>query len=182
MELLVQLTWRVEASPHESDHVQYQCEAALKSTQISYKNAVLHHPEYDILRPIIRIALPSMAIPKHDRPERDEHIIVLTMSMLRNLVEIGARNFEATGIDREKNEHSRSETVSSLEKSDVFNLIVALAAGTTDEYEKIDCLLLEIIYHLLKGVNVNDILAGTAEIRAVRSITSTLTFRNRSMI
>lgn len=168
MELLVQLTWQIEPDPHNQDKNQCAYETPLKSAQIGYKNAILHHPEYNILRPIVRIALPSMAIPRRDRPERDDHIISLVMSLLRNLVEISARNAQAAGMDRDKNEYSRSEAILSFEKSDVFNLLAALAAGTTDEYEKIDCLLLEILYHLLKGVNVEDVLATAIEVRSVQ--------------
>ena len=168
MELLVQLTWQIELDPHKSDKIQCQYETPIKSAQISYKNAILHHPEHNILRPIIRVALPSMAIPRRDRPERDDHIIILVISLLRNLVEISARNAQATGMDQDKNEMSRSETILSFERSDVFNLLAALAAGTADEYEKIDCLLLEILYHLLKGVAVEDVLATAAEVRSVR--------------
>jgi replication fork protection complex subunit Tof1/Swi1 len=70
-------------------------------------------------------------------------------------------------MDRQKNENSRSETILAFERSDVFNLLAALAAGTTDEYEKIDCLLLEVLYHLLKGVNVEDLFSTPAEVRSV---------------
>jgi replication fork protection complex subunit Tof1/Swi1 len=167
VELLVQLTWQIEPDPHSTDEIQCNYEIPLKSAQIGYKNAILHHPEHNILRPLIRVALPSMAIPRRDRPERDDHIISLVISLLRNLVEISARNAQAAGVDHEKNEYSRSETIQSFERSDVFSLIAALAAGATDEYEKVDCLLLEILYHLLKGVNVEDALSTAIEARSV---------------
>jgi replication fork protection complex subunit Tof1/Swi1 len=168
VELLVQLTWQIELDPHQSDEIQYQYETPIKFAQISYKNAILHHPEYNILRPVIRIALPSMAIPRRERPEREDHIISLVISLLRNLVEISARNAQAAGMDRDKNESSRSEAILSFERSDIFNLVAALAAGTADEYEKIDCLILEVLYHLLKGVAVEDVLATAREIRSVQ--------------
>ena len=167
MELLVQLTWQIELDPHRTDPVQYNYEAALKFAQIGYKTAILHHPEHNILRPIIRIALPSLAIPRRDRPERDDHIISLVICFLRNAVEISARSAVSAGMDQQKNENSRSETILAFERSDVFNLIAALAAGTTEEYEKIDCLLLETLYHLVKGVRVEDLFATAAEIRSV---------------
>jgi replication fork protection complex subunit Tof1/Swi1 len=168
VELLVQLTWQIELDPNNQDQTQCTYETPLKFAQIGYKNAILHHPEHNILRPIIRIALPSMAIPRRDRPERDDHIIGLVISLLRNLIEISARNAQAAGMDRDKNEYSRSEMILSFERSDVFNLLAALATGTADEYEKIDCLLLEVFYHLLKGVNVEDVLATVNEVRFVR--------------
>jgi len=168
VELLVQLTWQIEVDPSRAeDPVQISYEAPLKAAQIGYKNAILHHPEHNVLRPIIRIALPSMAIPRRDRPERDDHIISLAICLLRNLVEISARSAQAAGMDRDKNESSRSETIMSFERSDVFNLLAALAAGTTDEFEKIDCLLLEVLYHLLKGVNPEDVFISAVESRSV---------------
>ena len=108
-----------------------------------------------------------MAIPRRDRPERDDHIVSLAICLLRNLVEISGRSTQAAGIDRDKNEFSRSETIMSFEKSDVFNLLAALGAGSTDEFEKIDCLLLEVLYHLLKGVNVEDVFLNAVEARSV---------------
>lgn len=108
-----------------------------------------------------------MAIPRRDRPERDDHIINLVICLLRNIVEISARSAGSAGMDQQKNENSRSETILAFERSDIFNLIAALAAGTSEEYEKIDCLLLETLYHLVKGVRVEDLLASTAEIRSV---------------
>jgi replication fork protection complex subunit Tof1/Swi1 len=168
VELLVQLTWQIEHDPSRAeDALQISYEAPLKAAQIGYKNAILHHPEFNILRPIIRIALPSMAIPRRDRPERDDHIISLSICLLRNLVEISARNSQAAGIDRDKNEFSRSEMILSFERSDVFNLLAALAAGATDEFEKIDCLLLEVLFHLLKGVNPEEACITAVESRSV---------------
>jgi replication fork protection complex subunit Tof1/Swi1 len=168
VELLVQLTWQIELDPlRTSDPVQYTYETPLKFAQIGYKNAILHHSEHNILRPVIRVALPSLAIPRRERPERDDHIINLMMCFLRNLAEISARTTESSGMDRQKNENSRSETILSFERSDVFNLLAALGAGTADDYEKIDCLILEVLYHLLKGVNVEDLFSTPAEVRSV---------------
>jgi replication fork protection complex subunit Tof1/Swi1 len=158
VELLVQLTWPVEKDP-ERERSQISYEAALKYAQIINKNSILFHPQYDILRPIIRIALPSMAIPRKERPDRDDHIISLVISLLRNLAEISARGLMAAGVEQDTVEHSREDTILSFEKSDVLALLSALASGATDEYEKVDCLILEILYHLLKGVSPNDIFA-----------------------
>ena len=167
VELLVQLTWQIEPDPYLTDRIQSTYETPLKFAQIGYKNAIFHHPEHNILRPIIRVALPSMAIPRRNRPDRDDHIITLVTSLLRNLVEISGRNVQAAGVDQQKNEYSQSETILSFERSDLFNVIAALAAGAMDEYEKIDCLTLEILYHLLKGVNVEDVLTITSGVRYV---------------
>jgi replication fork protection complex subunit Tof1/Swi1 len=111
-----------------------------------------------------------MAIPRRDRPERDDHIISLAMCLLRNVVEISARSSQSAGMDQQKNENSRSEMILAFERSDIFNLIAALAAGTAEEYEKIDCLLLEILYHLVKGVPVEDLFTTSAETRSVYHI------------
>ena len=159
VELLVQLTWKIEHDPNQADQTQVQYEAPCEAAQIQYKNAILHNSKHNILRPIIRIALPSMAIPRRDRPERDDNIIILAISLLRNLVEISGKAAAATGADRERDVHSRSQMILSFEKSDVFNLLAALAAGTTDEFEKADCVLIELLYHLLKGVNAEDVIS-----------------------
>ena len=165
------MTWQVELDPRVAeDPLQLAYETPIKYAQIEYKNAILHHPEFNnssILHPIVRVALPSIAIPRRDRPERDDHIIVLAMSLFRNLAEISSRNARATGMDKEKDEYSRSEAILAFESSDVFALLSALASGAADEYEKVDCILLEILYHLLKGVRVEDVLASPAESRSV---------------
>lgn len=182
MELLVQLTWQIELDPNRATATQYQYEAPLKFAQIGYKNAILHNPDFDILRPIVRVALPSMAISRRDRPERDDHIISLLISLLRNLVEISGRSTESAGMDRYKNENARSEAILSFERSDIFNLIAALAAGVADEYEKIDCLLLEVLYHLVKGVQIEELFATQAEMRSVCSVLGRTHLRNLWMI
>jgi replication fork protection complex subunit Tof1/Swi1 len=176
VEILVQLTWQIElAPPYQEDTIQCSYEASLKAAHLAYKNAILHHSEHNILRPIIRIALPSMAIPRRDRPERDEHIISLLISLLRNLLEISGRNSQG---DMDYNtQYSRSEAILSFEKSDVFSLLAALAAGATDEYEKVDCLLLEVLYHLLKGVGADHVLATAIEVRTVILYSDNLTVR-----
>jgi len=165
----VQLTWQVELDPRAAeDPVQLSYETPIKFAQIGYKNAILHHPlEFNILQPIVRIALPSMAIPRRDRPERDDHIITLVISLFRNLAEISARNAAAAGMDTERNEYSRSEAILAFDRSDIFPLLSALAAGATDEYEKVDCLVLEILYHLFRGIRVEDVLSTAGEIRSV---------------
>jgi replication fork protection complex subunit Tof1/Swi1 len=177
----VQLTWQIEVEPRVADDpVQLSYETPIKFAQIEYKNAVLHHPEANILRPIVRIALPSMAIQRRDRPERDDHIITLVISLFRNLVEISGRSTAAAGMDKDKDEYSRSEAILAFERSDIFPLLSALAAGAIDEYEKVDCLVLEILYHLVKGVNVEGTLATTAVLRSVHlSAYQSLTYRNR---
>jgi replication fork protection complex subunit Tof1/Swi1 len=109
-----------------------------------------------------------MAIPRRERPERDEHIIALVISLLRNLVEISGRSTEASGMDNFKNEYSRSETILAFQRSDIFGLLSALAAGSADEYERVDCLLLEILYHLVKGVNGDELFSTALEARSVR--------------
>src|SRR5579862_7842983 len=50
VELLVQLTWHIEIDPYRADHAQHAYEPPLKFAQIGYKNAILHHPKYDVLR------------------------------------------------------------------------------------------------------------------------------------
>ena len=103
-----------------------------------------------------------MAIPKRARPERDDNIILLVVALLRNLAEISSRVTESAGMDRLKNEHSRSETILAFEKNDVFTLLIALGAGTKDEYESTDCLLLEVLYHLFKGIRIDDLFVTTS--------------------
>jgi replication fork protection complex subunit Tof1/Swi1 len=165
------------------DPVQLSYETPIKFAQIEYKNAILHHPEANILRPVVRIALPSMAIQRRDRPERDDHIITLAISLFRNLAEISGRSTTAAGMDKDKNEYPRSDAILAFERSDIFPLLSALAAGAIDEYEKVDCLVVEILYHLVKGVNVEDTLATTAELRSVyASPCQHLTHRNHRAI
>jgi replication fork protection complex subunit TIMELESS/Tof1/Swi1 len=157
----------VELDPNKADDLQYAYETPLKFAHISYKNAILHNPRHNILRPVVRIALPSVAIPRRERPEKDDNIITLLISLLRNLVEISARSTESSGMDCLKNENSRSEAILAFERSDVFPLLTALSAGAAEDYEKFDCILLEVLYHLVKGVDPQDLFATASPEKSV---------------
>ena len=53
----------------------------------------------------------------------------------------------------DENEISRSATIEAFHSQDVFNVLLTVGSGMGDEFQEQDVVLLEILFHLLKGVD-----------------------------
>ena len=130
----------------------YQHMPYLQLAQIGYKRDILEHWSTAILRTSIRIGLPSIALPISERTQRDEGIIKLLLYFLRNVVMISAP--PNLPVEWNENEVSRSATVDAFQAQDVFALLLTIASNIGEDFNTQDVVLLEILFHLLKGVNV----------------------------
>lgn len=124
----------------------------LQLAQVGYKRGVLHYEHAKILRTAVRIGLPSMAQPRRERTRRDEGIIKLVLYLFRNMTMITQPQHLPSQGD--ENEISRSSTIEVFNDQDVFNLLLTIGSGANDEFQEQDVILLEIMFHLLKGVDV----------------------------
>lgn len=105
-----------------------------------------------MLRTAIRVGLPSIALPIAERSQRDEGIIKLMLYFLRNIVMISAPlNLP---VEWNENEVSRSATVNAFQTQDVFALLLTIASNIGEDFNTQDVVILETLFHLLKGVNV----------------------------
>ncbi|KAJ5708085.1 hypothetical protein N7488_007886 [Penicillium malachiteum] len=151
LELLVPLTWPVEfhsqMTVNHHRHTPY-----IQQAQVQYKRGALKHGNSDLLRAIIRIALPSMAMPRSERESRDEGILKLMLYFMRNIAIISPN--ARLAADGEEEETSRSATIDAFQAQDAFALILTMCSNVGDDFNLQDVVLLEILFHLVKGVNV----------------------------
>ena len=166
MELLVPLTWPAEyhsqMTANHHRHTPY-----LQQIQVQYKRSILKYGGANLLRAAIRIALPSMAIPRSERESRDEGILKLMLYLLRNVAIITTNDRLAAEGDEE--ETSRSATINAFQDQDAFALILTMCSNVADDFNQQDVVLLEIIFHLVKGVNVDKLFLNDTERKAKRS-------------
>ncbi|KAJ5366779.1 Timeless protein [Penicillium brevicompactum] len=154
LELLVPLTWPLEIhsqmTVNHHRHTPYLLQA-----QVQYKRGILKAGGANLLRSAVRIALPSMAIPRSERESRDEGILKLMLYFLRN-VAIISPNVRLAG-EGDEEETSRSATINAFQQQDAFALILTMCSNVGDDFNLQDIVLLEILFHLVKGVDVKKI-------------------------
>lgn len=92
-----------------------------------------------------------MAIPKGDRSERDESIIRLELFLLRNVVMI--EQPKDLPADEDEVEVSRSATIDAFKAQDVFQVLLTVASSMGEDFVAQDVQVLEILFHLLKGID-----------------------------
>ena len=149
MELLGHLSWPVEfddasITVNHHRHLPY-----LRQAQVQYKRAILHHWAKP-LRAAVRVALPSIAMSRKERTPRDEGILKLVLFFLRNVAMITVPSDVPSDVD--DSEVSRSTTIEAFESQDVFQLLLTLSAGMGAEFSLQDVTLIEVLFHLLKGI------------------------------
>ncbi|KAF3938364.1 hypothetical protein ABW19_dt0205474 [Dactylella cylindrospora] len=154
VELLVPLTWPLEKSDFQMTVNHHRHIAILKRSQVSYKQVILTHPSKSILKACCVNALPPMEIPLAERTNRDEGIIRLILYLVRNLLQIDSTEGDS---DDTREDISRSTTIDSFAAQGVFNLLIAIISGVPELFEQQDVVILDVLFHLLSGVDVNQI-------------------------
>lgn len=120
-----------------------------------------------MLRTIIRIGLPSMAIPRQERTTRDEGILKIMLYLVRNVAIISPdTRLVAEG---EEEATSRSATVNAFQDQDAFALLLTMCSNVGDDFNLQDVVLLEILFHLVKGVDVEKLFMNDAQRTAKRT-------------
>ena len=124
----------------------------LQQSQVVYKAGVLSWDTCSILRQSIRIGLPSIALPRDERSPRDEGIIKLLLYFLRNITVIRqVPNLPSQGLEMEV---SRSATIEAFRDQDAFALLLTICSNMGDEFNLQDMIVLDILFNLIKGVDV----------------------------
>ncbi|KAJ5090461.1 Timeless protein [Penicillium argentinense] len=166
LELLVPLTWPIEfhsqMTVNHHRHTPY-----LQQTQVQYKRGVLKQGGSNLLRAVIRIALPSMAVPRSEREGRDEGILKLMLYFLRNIAIISTN--ARLAAEGEEEETSRSATINAFQEQDAFALILTMCSNVGDDFNMQDVVLLEILFHLVKGVNAEKLFMDDDQRKAKRT-------------
>ena len=151
LELLVPLTWPVERGDSQMTINHHRHVPYLQLAQLEYKRAVLHH-DASILRTAVRTGLPSMALDATERGTRDDGIIKLLLYFFRNVAMIAAPS--NVPVEGNANEVSRSATIEAFHHQEVLALLLTIASNIDDEFKTQDTVILEVLFHLLKGVDV----------------------------
>lgn len=152
VEIMVPLTWPVEIhsqmTVNHHRHTPY-----LQQSQVNYKRGILDkNAGLETLRAVIQIGLPSLALSRSDRTNRDEGILKLMLYLFRNVAMISPpRGLVAEGDEEET---SRSVTINSFQDQDVFALLLTISSNMGDDFSFQDVILVEILFHLVKGVDV----------------------------
>lgn len=92
-----------------------------------------------------------MAEERSERTSRDEGIIRIVLYFLRNIALVS----QPPNLPQEDDEAeiTRSVTVDAFYYQDVFNFLLTLSSGMGDEFTQQDVMVLETLFHLLKGVD-----------------------------
>jgi replication fork protection complex subunit Tof1/Swi1 len=164
VELLVPLTWPIEKGDMQTTVNHHRHIPYLQLAQISYKREILEHVSSSILRTAIRIGLPSIALPIAERTSRDEGIIKLILYFFRNIALISAsRNLP---VEWNECEVSRSATIEAFHQQDVLALLLTIASNMGEDFNTQDVVVLEILFHLLKGVDIEKLFMEESQIEA----------------
>lgn len=124
----------------------------VQQAQVVYKAGILGWDTCSILRQIVRISLPSIAMTRDDRTNRDEGIMKLVLYFLRNITVISQiPNLPSQSLD---NEVSRSTTIQAFRQQDVFALLLTMCSNMGEDFNLQDVIILEILFNLVKGVEV----------------------------
>ncbi|KAI9886911.1 MAG: Topoisomerase 1-associated factor 1 [Watsoniomyces obsoletus] len=151
LELLVPLTWPLDKSDDQMTVNHHRHMPYLQDAQIWYKQEILQHEQAKILRTVIRIGLPSMAVPLSERSNRDHGIIKLILYFIRNLAIISLPpNLQGT---EDESQVSRAATIEAFHYQDIFHLLLTIGSGIKEDFDQEDMVVLEILYHILKGVD-----------------------------
>ena len=153
VDLLTQLTWPVDKKEEFTDLNHFVHKPYLYNAQASYKQAIIQHERAQILRAVLRVALPSMAQPRTERSPVEENIIKVVLYFMRNVAMITEPN--TAHLDDGDTEISRAATIDAFHHQEIFDLILTLGSSIADDFVEHDVEIMDILFHLLKGIDVD---------------------------
>ncbi|KAL2760710.1 hypothetical protein ACRALDRAFT_1078682 [Sodiomyces alcalophilus JCM 7366] len=152
LEVMVPLTWPLDRDPEKMTVNHHRHIPVLELAQVAYKRAIINFDGARILHTAVRAALPAMAVPIGDRTQRDQGIIKLMLFFLRNIAMIEP----PTNIkyDGDESQICRSAVIDAFSYQDIFMVLLTLASNMGDDFRTEDVTVMEIIYHLVKRVDI----------------------------
>ncbi|KAL8663373.1 MAG: hypothetical protein Q9202_003892 [Teloschistes flavicans] len=163
LELLVPLTWPIDKDDDQMTVNHHRHIPYIQLAQTSYKRAILESQSKTTLRTIVRIALPSIAIPMRDRTSRDEGIIRFVLYLFRNLSIITAFG------EGKESPTSRSSTIEAFHDQDVLALVLTICSNMGEDFNTQDMVITEFLFHLLKGVSVEKLFMDDSQLKKTGS-------------
>ncbi|KAI1003720.1 Topoisomerase 1-associated factor 1 [Podosphaera aphanis] len=151
LELMVPLTWPLNKDPLQMTENHYQHIPYLQIAQLAYKRSIINFERSLILESAVRCALPSIDTPSSERTSREAGIIKLVLYFIRNIAMIEPHTNSRQ--DEDEIEISRSSTIDSFDRGGIFHLLLTISS-LIEDFKIQDVIILEILFHLIKGVDV----------------------------
>lgn len=161
VELLVHLTFPMEADVQTMTVNHHRHIPFLQKAQLGYKRSIIGYDKAKILHTAVRCALPSMAETIGDRSSRDEGIIRIVLYFIRNVIMITPP--PSTRDNGDESEVSRSATIGAFQYQDIFPLLLTLSSTMGEDFNTQDVVILEILFHLIKGVDIEKLFMDEAK-------------------
>ncbi|KXS15619.1 timeless-domain-containing protein [Gonapodya prolifera JEL478] len=158
VELLVPMTWPIDL---ESDDIPGQHDVLL-----SYKEAFCREGP---LRAVFKVLVKTLAVPPRTRIDRDHSLIRMCLTLFLNLLLI---KDPAPAPSASAEEYIRStlqeELVCRLKEDKILDFMVTLASSADErEYEDWNMMVAEIIYNILLGWGVSEVLDASSRTRRI---------------
>ncbi|KAH6611202.1 hypothetical protein Trco_001222 [Trichoderma cornu-damae] len=166
-EIMVPLTWPMERDKERMTVNHHRHMPVLELAQVQYKRAIINFDEARILHAAVRTALPSLALPAGDRAARDQGMIKLVLFFLRNVAMIAPPpNVQYEG---DETQISRSATIDAFSYQDIFLFLLTLASNMGDDFRTEDTTVMEIIYHLIKRVDIEKLFMTEQQVHKAKA-------------
>ncbi|KAI5200618.1 timeless-domain-containing protein [Aureobasidium subglaciale] len=167
LDLLNTLTWPIERKEETMTINTHRHLPYIKLAQVEYKRAILHWESAHILRTAISVAIPAITQSRTERNPRDDSIIGVVLYFLRNIAIIAQPVDVPSQSD--DNDINRLDTIHAFHQQNVLQLLLTIASSVTDEYPMHDIVLLEILFHLLKGIDPKDLFKNEKQLQDSRN-------------
>lgn len=166
-EILAPLTWPIEKNKETMTNNHHRHVPVLELAQLRYKRDIINFDNAQLLHTAVRAVLPSMAIPIGDRTQRDSGIIKLVLYFLRNIAIIAPP--PGLKFDGDESQISRSATIDAFSYQDIFLTLLTLASNMGEDFKTEDMIVMEIIFHLIKRVDVKKLFLDEQELRKAKN-------------
>ncbi|KAI8964901.1 timeless-domain-containing protein [Daldinia sp. FL1419] len=166
-EIMVPLTWPLERDLDQMTVNHHRHLPVLQIAQVGYKRAIINFDAAQILHTAVRVALPSMALSRSDRSGRDEGIIKLILLFLRNIAMISP----PPGIkyDGDESQISRSALIDAFSYQDILLTLLTIASNMGEDFNQEGIIVMEIIFHLVKRVDVSKLFMDEKQLSKTQS-------------
>ncbi|KAI0118533.1 timeless-domain-containing protein [Hypoxylon sp. NC0597] len=167
LEILVPLTWPLERDLDQMTVNHHRHLPVLQLAQVGYKRAIINFDAAQILHTAVRVALPSMALSRSERSSRDEGIIKLVLLFLRNVAMISP----PPGIqyDGDESQISRSALIDAFSYQDILLTLLTIASNMGEDFNQEGIIVMEIIFHLVKRVDVTKLFMDDKQLGKAQS-------------
>ncbi|KAJ9139491.1 Timeless-domain-containing protein [Pleurostoma richardsiae] len=166
-EIMAPLTWPIEKDRDQMTVNHHRHIPVLQLAQLGYKRDIVNFDGAQILHTAVRIALPSLAVPIGDRTPRDQGIIKLVLYFLRNIAMISPP--PGLKYDGDESQISRSATIDAFSFQDIFLTILTIASNMGEDFRTEDVIVMDIIFHLVKRVDVHKLFLNEKELTKAKA-------------